>query len=117
MLLMQRQKSSSFGANKTESLKAMLLIPRTPSPPPIEMRKPGELSHEEIEELQRRILSRDSEMVKIKRERTEEPDSRSRKKVKASDGPSVLELLDDETFREVKCEELLVPKQEIIDLD
>jgi hypothetical protein len=81
------------------------------------MRKAGDLTYEEIEELQRRILSRDSEIVKIKRERTEEPESRSRKRARASDGSSMLELLDDESFREVKIEKKEMPEAEVFNID
>jgi hypothetical protein len=35
----------------------MYIIPRTPSPPPIERRAPGSLSHEEIAEMRKQLLN------------------------------------------------------------
>lgn len=114
----------TIGANRVESLKAMLLIPRSPSPPPIEMRKAADLSHKEIEELQRQIIMRnlelikkETELVRVKRERPEEASPGPNKRARFDARSPILELLDDDSFREVKSEELLVPKQEIIDID
>ena len=95
----------------------MLLIPRTPSPPPLKARQPHDLSHLEIAELQRRITMRDTELVRIKRERTEEASPGPNKRARVNARSPTLELLDDDSFREVKSEELLVPKKEVIDLD
>lgn len=106
-----------FSTDLLESLKAMLLIPRTPTPPPLEARQPSELSHSEIAELQRRIMTKETELVRMKRERTDEASPGPRKRARLDARSPTLELLDDDSFREVKSEELIVPKEEIIDLD
>ncbi|KAF1820408.1 uncharacterized protein K489DRAFT_324375 [Dissoconium aciculare CBS 342.82] len=105
----------NFYCRSLESLKALLIVPRTPSPPPIEAKDPDDLSREEIAELQRRILSKDTELIKVKRERTEE--NTPRKKARITPSSQVLELDDDEGVREVEKSSLFIQEPEVIVID
>jgi hypothetical protein len=82
------RRTSSFRTNGPESLKSMFIVPRTPSPTPIEARRPAELSHDEIAELQQQVAAQKASSTKIKLERDSDP--RPRKKARAA--PKTLEL-------------------------
>jgi hypothetical protein len=62
-------------------------------------------------------VTRETELSRIKRDRTEEASPGPNKRARIDARSPTLELLDDDTFREVKSEELIVVKEEIIDLD
>jgi hypothetical protein len=104
-----------FHTDHSESLKAMLIVPRTPSPPPIEARKPAELSYDEIAQLQRQVAAQKASLTKIKLESTDEP--RPRKKARITSGLQIFELGDDDEFRETKNDSLVVQGPEVIELD
>lgn len=113
----------------------MLIIPRSPSPPPLAARDAGTLSIEEIQELQRRLqaaevssqlkvhgLAANSSQdggeakVKIKRE-LDDSDSTSRKRRRPNVGDAQLELDDDGNFRESVVTTAEGTQQVVIELD
>jgi hypothetical protein len=80
------------------------------------MREPADLSLEEIAEMQRMIKDQ-KEMVRIKREPPEEPSLGPRKRAKPSNKFSTLELLEDESFREVNMEKNGPRESEVLTVD
>lgn len=114
----------------------MLIIPRTPSPPPLEDRDITTLSMDELREMQRRMQAlRVSEFsssgdidangyrqkqtesfVKIKRERKDDEDEqRPRKAARPSQGDTQLEVDDDGGVRERSTSTLAA--REVIEID
>ncbi|KAH0364053.1 hypothetical protein KCU65_g6976, partial [Aureobasidium melanogenum] len=111
-----------FRYRSKASLKQLMIIPRTPSPVPLEDRPEEELSREEMTELLRRYKASASSTAEIKKElkREREDDDNSsrigkRARSSASADPVHLELNDDDdTFTEVA----VAPKEKtIISLD
>ncbi|KAG9517387.1 hypothetical protein KCV07_g6167, partial [Aureobasidium melanogenum] len=117
-----------FHYRSKAALKKLMIIPRTPSPVPLEDRPINELSPEEMAELLRRYKANASSTAEIKKELKRERDddddddddddnnSRARKRARtsASADPAHLELNDDDTFTEVA----VAPKEKtIISLD
>lgn len=68
------------------ALQSMLIIPRTPSPPPLEARDPTSLSLAEIQEMQQRLQTQTSTINKIKRERDDVREHCSPRKVARRSG-------------------------------
>ncbi|EGP82883.1 uncharacterized protein MYCGRDRAFT_96993 [Zymoseptoria tritici IPO323] len=102
-----------------EALQSMGIIPRAPSPEPIERRAPETLTLEEIVELQKSFVSQQAKkdtMVKIKRERGE--NARPRKRSRLTPGATYLSLDDDEQGVRELSTATLDPEEEteVIDL-
>lgn len=91
----------------------MLIVPRTPSPPPIEARDPAELSHDEIAELQRQVVAQRASSTKIKLENNDEP----RPAKRARTTPAMFELGDDDELREVVKGSQVGHLPQVIELD
>ncbi|TIA62545.1 hypothetical protein D6C77_02681 [Aureobasidium pullulans] len=95
-----------FYRSKT-SLKELMIIPRTPSPVPLEDRPEEELNPEEMAELVRLLKAKvavTSQVKKeVKRELEDDDDSnfRARKRARPSAGAINFEINDDDTFTEV----------------
>ncbi|KAH0159986.1 hypothetical protein KCU67_g6903, partial [Aureobasidium melanogenum] len=108
-----------FHYRSKAALKELMIIPRTPSPVPLEDRPLSELSPEQMAELVLQLKAKVANTAAIKRERADENDnnSRARKRARssASADPVHLELNDDDdTFTEVA----VAPKEKtIISLD
>ncbi|SMQ55671.1 unnamed protein product [Zymoseptoria tritici ST99CH_3D7] len=108
-----------FKYRSTDALKQMYIIPRTPSPEPIENRDPGTLTRDEIAKLQQFFKSQEAKkdaMVKIKRERKDD-NPRSRKAARPSAGDTLLSIDDDNGVRELSTATLQQDEKEIIELD
>ncbi|KAK5710576.1 hypothetical protein LTR15_012905 [Elasticomyces elasticus] len=110
-----------FRYRSLESLKAMLIIPRTPSPPPLEDRDFDSLSREELQQLHQRMraireTSEANVPVKqeIKRERTDD-NPRPRKVARPNRASTVLEFDDDNSVRESSTA-TFAPGSEVVDL-
>ncbi|THW64293.1 hypothetical protein D6C98_02246 [Aureobasidium pullulans] len=92
---------------RSAALKKLLIIPRTPSPIPLEDRPEQELSREELAELLRKYKAKAVETAlankKIKREleNGRGDDSRAGKKARLSTASIHLELNDDDTFTQI----------------
>ncbi|KAH0006756.1 hypothetical protein KCU78_g12139, partial [Aureobasidium melanogenum] len=105
-----------FHYRSKASLKELMIIPRTPSPVPLEDRPINELSPEEMAELVLQLKAKVANTAAIKRERDGDNDndnnSRARKRARtsASADPVHLELNDDDTFTEVA----VAPKEKTI---
>ncbi|KAK3621164.1 hypothetical protein LTR56_022962 [Elasticomyces elasticus] len=120
-------KLKNLGALPEKALKAtlesMLIIPRQPTPPPLEERDFDTLSPEEVQELQRRfraLKEKNATKVNIKqemkRERTDD-NPRPRKVARPARSSTVLELDDDDFVRESSTATLAqAPQAEVIDL-
>ncbi|KAL2032885.1 hypothetical protein VTO58DRAFT_106057 [Aureobasidium pullulans] len=96
-----------FHYRSKDSLRQMLIIPRTPSPVPLRNRPIAELNEQEKAELIEQLLSENAEKdlvnKRIKRELSNDDDNNSHtnKRVRTSIEPVSLELNDDDTFTEV----------------
>ncbi|THZ28569.1 hypothetical protein D6C91_01865 [Aureobasidium pullulans] len=96
-----------FHYRSQAALKKLLIIPRTPSPIPLEDRPEQELSREELAELLRKYKAKAVETAlankKIKRELENGggDDSRAGKKARLSTASIYLELNDDDTFTQI----------------
>ncbi|CAD0109022.1 unnamed protein product, partial [Aureobasidium uvarum] len=105
------------------ALKELLIIPRTPSPVPLEDRPEKDLSPEEMAELLRRYRAKDANSASVKKqvkresEDAEDNDSHSHKRARLSNGPVHLELNDDDTFTEVAVPVKKEKEKETIALD
>jgi hypothetical protein len=89
-----------------DALKALMLIPRTPSPVPLAQRDVDELSVEQMRELLRQHRAQDQHIVQIKRERDENEDANVGIS-KRTRGPTVyLELDENDGFVEVAAPSL-----------
>ncbi|KAF2160292.1 hypothetical protein M409DRAFT_29147 [Zasmidium cellare ATCC 36951] len=104
-----------------ESLKALLIIPRDPSPQPLplEERDFDSLSRENLMELHRRAREargQEDTKPKIKRERADE-NPRPRKVSRPSAGDVQLELNDEGNFQQSSTASLGRKEQEVIELD
>ena len=64
-----------FTDERAEDLQVEGIIPRSPSPIPLEDRNPEDLSPEEARELVRRMRAREQDQVKVKREKRSHTDS------------------------------------------
>ncbi|KAK5729525.1 hypothetical protein LTS12_027332 [Elasticomyces elasticus] len=101
----------------------MLIIPRQPTPPPLEDRDFDTLSPEEVQDLQRRfreLKEKNATKVNIKqevkRERTDD-NPRPRKVARPARGFAVLEFDNDDFVRESSTATLAqTPQAEVIDL-
>ena len=108
-----------FRYRSRQALVSSMIIPRTPSPPPIEER--ADLSAEEIRELQRQVKELrelNASATNVKRERPDDPDVKPTKRKRSSPGESdVLITIDEDGIRELPTMEL-PPRQrtEVIDL-
>ncbi|THY04794.1 hypothetical protein D6D02_07885 [Aureobasidium pullulans] len=90
-----------FYRSKT-SLKELMIIPRTPSPVPLEDRPEEELNPEEMAELAKvAVTSQVKKEVKRELEDDDDNDSRARKRARPSAGAINFEINDDDTFTEV----------------
>ncbi|KEQ87734.1 hypothetical protein M438DRAFT_342867 [Aureobasidium pullulans EXF-150] len=95
-----------FYRSKT-SLKELMIIPRTPSPVPLEDRPEEELNPEEMAELVRllkakvAVTSQVKKEVKRELEDDDDNDSRARKRARPSASAINFEINDDDTFTEV----------------
>ncbi|KAK5130485.1 hypothetical protein LTR08_002007 [Meristemomyces frigidus] len=90
-----------FRYRSLEALKSLLIIPRTPTPPPLEERDITTLSPDEMRELQRRARAAKDEReakIKIKREHVDE-NPRQRKKARPNADSTQLELDDNGCVR------------------
>ncbi|KAK4496758.1 hypothetical protein PRZ48_012741 [Zasmidium cellare] len=108
-----------FRYRSMQALKSMLIIPRTPTPPPLEERDFDTLTREELKELHRRAKEakeQEDTKRKIKRERKDE-NPRPRKVSRPSNGDTQLELDDEGSFRESSTATLDREEPEIIELD
>ncbi|KAG9638363.1 hypothetical protein KCU64_g13835, partial [Aureobasidium melanogenum] len=94
-----------FHYRSKASLKNSMIIPRTPSPVPLEDRPEEELTPEEMAQLVRQLKAKVANTAAIKRERADDNDNNSHAPKKArssaSADPVHLELNDDDTFTEV----------------
>ncbi|KAK4904778.1 hypothetical protein LTR49_025828 [Elasticomyces elasticus] len=120
-------KLKTLGALPEKALKAtlesMLIIPRQPTPPPLEDRDFDTLSPEEVQDLQRRfreLKEKNATKVNIKqevkRERTDD-NPRPRKVARPARGFAVLEFDNDDFVRESSTATLAqTPQAEVIDL-
>ncbi|KAG9525875.1 hypothetical protein KCU93_g5713, partial [Aureobasidium melanogenum] len=106
-----------FHYRSKASLKDSMIIPRTPSPVPLEDRPEEELTAEEMAQLVRQLKAKVANTAAIKREREDDNDNshaRKRARSSASADPIHLELNDDDTFTQVT----VPPKEKtIISLD
>ncbi|KAK5732484.1 hypothetical protein LTS12_027117 [Elasticomyces elasticus] len=104
-------------------MESMLIIPRQPTPPPLEERDFDTLSPEEVQELQRRfreLKEKNAPKVNIKqemkRQRTDD-NPRPRKVARPARSFTVLEFDDDDFVRESSNATLAqAPQVEVIDL-
>ncbi|KAK4549817.1 hypothetical protein LTR36_005118 [Oleoguttula mirabilis] len=106
-----------FHYRSLEALKSLLIIPRTPSPPPLEERDITTLTHDELCELQRRARAARDEKetkVKIKRERAD-INPRPRKVARPNANSTQLEVDDNGRVRESSTP--TIAEQEVIQLD
>ncbi|KAI5239395.1 hypothetical protein E4T43_06742 [Aureobasidium subglaciale] len=106
-----------FQYRTMESLKELMIVPRTPLPTPLEDRPEEELTHEQTMELLRRYKAKEARNIEIKKEReNDDYNSRAHKRVRSIITSTYLELNDDETFTELSVvnKEKSIP---IIDLD
>ncbi|KAI5199064.1 hypothetical protein E4T39_06406 [Aureobasidium subglaciale] len=106
-----------FQYRTMESLKALMIVPRTPSPTPLEDRPEEELTHEQTMELLRRYKAKEARNIEIKREReNDDDDSGAHKRTRSTITSAYLELNDDGTFTELPVvdKEKNIP---IVDLD
>ncbi|TKA68034.1 hypothetical protein B0A55_08372 [Friedmanniomyces simplex] len=103
-----------FRYRSLETLKSMLIIPRTPTPPPLEERDYDTVNREEFRQLKALKEQKGGADVKIKRERTDE-NPRPRKVARPTRNSTQLELDDDGGVRESSTPSV-VPR-EIIELD
>ena len=99
-----------------------MIIPRTPSPDPLEERDVTTLNHEELRELQRRARaakeSTNGEVKpKIKRERSDEDHQRPRKLHRPNAGDVQLEIDEAGSFQAADTAGLPRRKPEVIELD
>ena len=118
-----------------DALRSMHIIPRTPSPPPLEERDPATLTLDELRELQklaqrgkvrwrnchhRHVLSEfqkyEEAQMKIKREHIDDT-PRSRKKFRPSAGDTQLEIDREGSFSEASTATLAPAEHEVIELD
>ncbi|KAK5688944.1 hypothetical protein LTS10_000924 [Elasticomyces elasticus] len=105
------------------TLESMLVIPRQPTPPPLEEREFDTLSPGEVQELQRRfreLKEKNAAKVNIKqemkRERTDD-NPRPRKVARPARSPTVLEFDDEDFVRESSTATFApAPQLEVIDL-
>ncbi|KAK4891814.1 hypothetical protein LTR27_009666 [Elasticomyces elasticus] len=110
-----------FRYRSLETLKSMLIIPRTPSPPPLEERSIESMSRDELQELQRQLrelreqaTSQAEVKREIKRERTDD-NPRPRKVARPNRASTVLEFDDDNSVRESSTA-TFAPGPEVVDL-
>ncbi|KAI5199508.1 hypothetical protein AUEXF2481DRAFT_470 [Aureobasidium subglaciale EXF-2481] len=106
-----------FQYRTMESLKALIIVPRTPSPTPLEDRPEEQLTHEQTMELLRRYKAKEARNIEIKKEiDNDDYNSRAHKRVRSTITSTYLELNDDETFIELSAvnKEKNIP---IVDLD
>ncbi|KAK5728206.1 hypothetical protein LTR17_012111 [Elasticomyces elasticus] len=112
-----------FHYRSRATLESMLIIPRQPTPPPLEERDFDTLSPEEVQELQRRfreLKEKNATKVNIKqemkRERTDD-NPRPRKVARPARSSTVLEFDDDDFVRESSTATFAqAPQAEVIDL-
>ncbi|KAK5127456.1 hypothetical protein LTR85_006795 [Meristemomyces frigidus] len=85
-----------FNYRSIQALRSMLIIPRTPTPPPLEERDITTPTPDELRELQRARAARDEKQakIKIKRERADE-NARPRKVARPNANSTQLEFDDD----------------------
>ena len=121
-------------ADKTAALKSMLIIPRTPTPPPLEERDPTTLNADELRELQKRaqafkvgIMRLEIErmltmrqkhqegQVKIKREKND--NSPRRRKAARPHGGGTQYEFDDGNVRESSTPTPRAAERVIIEID
>ncbi|KAK1057011.1 hypothetical protein LTR74_014470 [Friedmanniomyces endolithicus] len=106
-----------FRYRSLETLKCMSIIPRSPTPPPLEEREYDTVNREDFVELQRQLKALKKNgvpNVKVKRERTDE-NPRPRKVARPSRHSTQLELDEEGGVRESATP--TVAEREIIDLD
>ena len=99
-----------------------MIIPRTPSPEPLEERDVTTLSHEELRELQKRAraakeTTRGEAKFRTKRERSDETNLRPRKLHRPAAGDVQLELDEAGAFQAADTASLPRRKPEVIELD
>lgn len=108
-----------FRYRSRQALISSMIIPRTPSPTPIEER--AELSAEDIRELQRQVKELrelKASALSVKRERADNLDVKPNKRIRSSPGAGdVLITIDEDGIRETSTA-ALPPRQhcEVIDL-
>ncbi|KAK5697157.1 hypothetical protein LTR97_007292 [Elasticomyces elasticus] len=110
-----------FRYRSLETLKSMLIIPRTPSPPPLEERDYESVNRDEFLELQRQLKELKEKAAanvnikqEIKRERTDD-NPRPRKVARPNRASTVLEFDDDNSVRESSTA-TFAPRSEVVDL-
>ncbi|KAK0268971.1 hypothetical protein LTS00_017413 [Friedmanniomyces endolithicus] len=115
------QSSSATGPSVSrfkEALKSMLIIPRTPTPPPLQEREYDSIDRQDVLELQRQLKAMKEKHklrnVKVKRERTDD-NPRRRKVARSSRHSTQLELDEEGGVRESATPTLA--EREIIELD
>ena len=99
-----------------------MIIPRTPSPEPLEERDVTTLNHEELRELQKRAraakeTTSGEAKSRIKRERSDETNPRPRKLHRPAAGDVQLEIDEAGSFQAADTAGLPRRKPEIIELD
>ncbi|KAK4951596.1 hypothetical protein LTR10_010573 [Elasticomyces elasticus] len=110
-----------FRYRSLETLKSMLIIPRTPSPPPLEERDYESVNRDEFLELQRQLKELKEKAAanvnikqEIKRERTDD-NPRPRKVARPNRASTVLEFDVDNSVRESSTA-TFAPRSEVVDL-
>ncbi|KAK0247167.1 hypothetical protein LTS09_017689 [Friedmanniomyces endolithicus] len=107
-----------FRYRSIEALKSMLIIPRTPTPPPLQEREYDSIDRQDVLELQRQLKAMKEKHklrnVKVKRERTDD-NPRRRKVARSSRHSTQLELDEEGGVRESATPTLA--EREIIELD
>lgn len=79
-----------------EDLRNLHILPRTPSPEPLERQDPSKLSAADIAELQQRVIAMQADNGEIKREMAETSE-RPRKKARVTAPSEVIDLTIEET--------------------
>ncbi|KAG9965081.1 hypothetical protein KCU61_g1946, partial [Aureobasidium melanogenum] len=107
-----------FHYRSKASLKDSMIIPRTPSPVPLEDRPEEELTSEEMAELVRQLKAKVANTDAIKREREDDDNNNSRAgkraRSSASADPVHLELNDDDDDDDTFTEVAVPPKEKTI---
>ncbi|KAK3706739.1 hypothetical protein LTR37_012584 [Vermiconidia calcicola] len=105
-----------FCYRSNAALREMLIIPRTPTPPPLEELDVEAMSQDQLKEMQRQLQGVQTSMIKVKREATDDS-PRPRKKVRPGRGDTQLEFAEDGKVREASTDTLEAAGREVIELD